>query len=124
MTSILSRPGFIGLVLIAATTLALVSVNIERRGPELVSYGNLCGPTADDPCHVPALKGGFPVAYLVDAPGISVERRLGFGEDTLRPGALVVDIAVYFAIIMAMAWAILIGKARPRTDSDSQGHAP
>jgi hypothetical protein len=97
---------FMGLALIAAITLALLSANIERTGPEQVQYGNLCGPAASDPCYKPALKGGFPIAYLFDAPGVSRERQLAFGEDTLRVGALITDVAVYFAIFMGLAWVV------------------
>jgi hypothetical protein len=90
----------IGLVLILAITLAFMSVFVERLGPELVQYGNLCGVASLDPCYKPALKGGFPVAYLFDAPGVSRERQLAFGEDNLYVGGLILDIAVYFAISM------------------------
>jgi len=90
----------IGFALVAAIILAMLSVSIERIGPEPVEYGNMCGPQGNDPCYKPALKGGFPMPYLFDAPGVSVERKLSFGEDQLSVGALVVDIAVYFVAIM------------------------
>lgn len=90
----------IALALVAAITLALLSVFVERIGPELAAYGNLCGPSTADPCYEPVLKGGFPVAYLFDAPGISVERQLAFVEDKLSAGALVLDIAFYFALVL------------------------
>jgi hypothetical protein len=89
-----------GLALVLAITLALLSACIERAGPELAQYGNLCGPRAVDPCYKPVLKGGFPVAYLFDAPGVSVERQLSFGEDKLFVDALILDIALYFAIVL------------------------
>lgn len=89
----------IGLALSSAITLALLSVHVERVGPELAQYGNLCGPGALDPCYKPVLKGGFPVAYLFDAPGVSVERKLSF-EDKLFVGALILDIAIYFAVVL------------------------
>lgn len=100
MKKLLIKLSLIGLVLILATALALLSVLVERIGPEPVQYGNLCGAAARDPCYKPALKGGFPVAYLFDAPGVSRERQLAFGEDNLHVGALILDIAVYFAISM------------------------
>lgn len=84
-----------------------MSAYIERVGPEVASYGNLCGPSGSDFCYKPVLKGGFPFPYLFDAPGVSRERQLAFGEDKLRVGALVANIAVYFAILMlvgASAW--------------------
>lgn len=91
------------LALMAAIVLALASVHVERIGPRLVQYGNLCGPIAADPCYQPELKGGFPVAFLFDAPGVSRERQLAFGEDKLDVGALVLDIAVYFVLALLAA---------------------
>ena len=105
----LSKLSLIGVALISAIMLAFMSVCVERVGPELAAYGNLCGPSAVDPCYKPALKGGFPVAYLFDAPGVSVERQLAFGEDTLFVGALVLDVAIYFAIVL---FAILVHSHR------------
>ncbi|MES2318181.1 MAG: hypothetical protein V4631_11870 [Pseudomonadota bacterium] len=95
----------VGLALIAAIILAFLSVHVERTGPDLVEHGNLCGPSTSDPCFKPALTGGFPVAYLHDAPGVSRERQLSFGEDKLHLVALVANVAVYFAILVLIAWA-------------------
>lgn len=86
----LVKINLIGLTLILAMTLALLSVSFERVGPEMIQYG--------DADYRPVLKGGFPFAYLFDAPGISVERQLAFFEDSLSAGALMLDIAIYFAI--------------------------
>lgn len=97
---ILSTLRFGVFALAFAITLAFLSAFVERTGPELVEYGNLCGLNASDPCYEPVLKGGFPVAYLFDAPGISVQHRLSFGEDELSIGALILDIAVYFGIAL------------------------
>lgn len=106
------------LILITAITLALVSMRIEQTGPELIEYGNLCGAAGNSPCYEPALKGGFPIAYLVDAPGISVQRKLSFGEDNLHAAALVANIAVYFAILMAILWAVK--RRKPVADPDAK----
>jgi len=94
------------------TLLALLSVSIQRTGPEMVRYSDLCTAADPGPCYKPALKGGFPLAYLFDAPGISVERKLAF-EDRLDGGALVFDIAVYFLICLA-APAVLRRRAARR----------
>jgi hypothetical protein len=96
LTKFISMSG----ALISAITLALLSVHVERIGPDLAVYGNLCGPSGSDFCYTPVLKGGFQVAYLFDAPGVSRERVLAFGEDKLSVGALVLDVAIYFAIIL------------------------
>jgi hypothetical protein len=92
----------VGVALISAIALALLSVQVERIGPELVQYGNLCGPGGSDPCLQPVLKAGFPIPYLFDAPAVSRERQLAFGEDNLSLGALLLDIAIYFAIVLSV----------------------
>lgn len=97
----------IGVALTIAITLTLWSVNVEHIGPELVAYENVCGPSGFDFCYKPVLKGGFPVAYLFDAPGISVERQLAFFDDNLSLGALVLDVAFYFAIVLLPMLAVL-----------------
>ena len=96
-----------------AITLALMSAQVERAGPEMVAYGNLCGATASDPCYEPVLKGGFPLAYLFDAPGVSRERRLAFGEDKLHTGALLIDAAIYFAILMLITGLFRAARRSP-----------
>lgn len=99
---------WISVAFISAITLAFLSVHVERVGPELAVYGNLCGPSGSDFCYKPVLKGGFPVAYLFDSPGVSRERVLAFGEDKLSVGALVLDIAIYFAIVVL----VMLGVSR------------
>lgn len=106
MKATLSRLRYSGLVLIAAIALALLSVYVERTGPELAQYGNLCGPAGMDPCYQPVLKGGFPIAYLFDAPGISRQGQLAFVEDELHVNALVANVAVVFVMLMAIAYAV------------------
>jgi hypothetical protein len=87
------------LAFVLGTTLAFLSVLFERRGPEQVQYGNLCGVTFDQPCYRPELKGGFPFAFLFDTPGISVENQLSFAEDQLFLSALALDIAAYVVVV-------------------------
>lgn len=106
----------IGLALIMAITTALLSVYVERIGPELVVYGNLCGPSGSDFCYKPVLKGGFPFAYLFDAPGVSRERQLAFGEDKLHVGGLVANVAAYFVILILMLIAWAVSRRRPTVE--------
>jgi hypothetical protein len=97
----LVKVSLIGLALIVGITLALLSVSLERVGPELVQYG--------DSDYRPVLKGGFPFAYLFDAPGISVERQLTLVEDRMSVVALILDIAIYFAtalLTILFVWPI------------------
>jgi hypothetical protein len=110
----------ISVALVSAIALALLSVHIERIGPERVEYGNLCGPGGSDPCYEPALKGGFPAAFLFDAPGVSVERQLAFVEDKLSAGALVLDIAVYFTIVL-LGMFLMLRRAERTTDRKKAG---
>lgn len=95
-----------GVALIAAIMLAFLSAYVERIGPELAVYGNLCGPSGSDLCYKAVLKGGFPLAYLFDMPGVSVERKLSFGEDILSTGALVLDIVIDFATVLLIMRAV------------------
>jgi hypothetical protein len=88
------------LTLVLAIVLALLSVRVERVGPELVVYGNVCGPTGSDLCYKPWLKGGFPFAYLFDAPGVSVQDQLAFIEDRFYLVPFALDVALYFAAIV------------------------
>lgn len=100
MKKLLAKPGLLILSLIAALTFALLSANFERIGPELTHYGNLCGPDGSGPCYKPALKGGFPVPYLFDQAGVSVERQLAFIEGEFFVGAFILDVAAYFFIVL------------------------
>jgi len=94
------------LSLMAAVMLTVKSVDIERTGPEQAAYGNMCGPAHDAPCYEPVLNAGFPVGYLFDNPGISVERQLALIEDEFRIGAFLLDVAIYFALVLPAALAV------------------
>jgi len=90
-------------LLLSALLLTGLSSNVERNGPELAAYGNLCGATQDEPCMRPRLNGGFPWAYLFDSPGISVEGQLSFGEDEVRVYSFLADLVAYMVVIMVCA---------------------
>ena len=86
--------------------LTLFSVRVQRTGPEQVVYSNLCGPNTSDLCYRPVLKGGLPIAYLFDAPGISVENQLAFVEDHFHAGAFAIDVGIWLvAIVIAYSLA-------------------
>jgi hypothetical protein len=97
----LTKISLVAFALFSALILTVLSVFVERVGPEMVRYG--------DSDFKPVLKGGFPVAYLFDMPGVSVERKLTFVEDILSTRALVLDIAIYFAIVLQATRAISRG---------------
>ena len=100
-----------------ALMLTLVSSLVQREGPERAAYGNLCGSAAKEACDEPVLKGGFPLAYLSDVPGVSVEHQLSFGEDHLHLVALVLDIVIYWS-----ATALFIGFVERRR-AEARRHA-
>ena len=90
-------------VLGVAVVLAVASVAVQRVGPRVtVSGEGFCGADAVAPCTVATLGGGWPVAFLVDDPQISVPNRLSVAEDDVRPWALVLDVAFYGGL----AWAV------------------
>jgi hypothetical protein len=99
MPPILNSLKFFLIAFVSAILLTLLSSNVERTGPELVSYGNLCGPLNDRTCLEPVLNGGFPFAYVFDRPGESVERYLFLLQDEIRPLPLVLDFLVYFSLV-------------------------
>jgi hypothetical protein len=101
--------------LVVAMTLALLSSNIHRVGPEQVVYSNLCGPTTSDLCYKPVLKGGYPFAYLFDAPGISREDQLAFIEDHFHAWPFAFDVALYFAALLVLWWITSRSIQRHRT---------
>ena len=91
--------------MLVALGLTLASVRVERvgRAPDAWSQ-ELCAPEPHHPCGEGVLQGGFPMAYLLDRPGISVMGKLTFVEDLFRPGA--------FALDVAAVWLTLLGLAR------------
>ena len=109
----LAKVGRVVLAFGLAIMLAFSSALVQRSGPEVAPYGDPCGPSGNDLCLDPVLNGGFPFAYLFDAPGVSRERQLAFVEDDLRTLPLVLDILVYFVatllatLVISRCWAAL-----------------
>lgn len=108
----MNRLSRILLASVLAFVLSVLSAFIERTGPEVASYGNMCGTAANDPCLEPLVNGGFPIAFLFDNPGISVQYRLSFAEDQVRIGALAFNTALYFAAIVLAARLIRKNKSQ------------
>lgn len=98
---------------VVAFLLSLTSVLVERTGPEVVQYGNMCGASASEPCTRLQLKGGFPVAYLFDSGGVSVEKQLG-PEDKLIMSAFFLNCGVIAAVVLlippVVSWATAISR--------------
>jgi len=99
MSSRITRCLRLGICLLLACTISALTVFVERIGPEQRSYGNLCGENHDTDCLQPVLKGGYPWAYLLDAPGVSVEHQLFVGEDEFLPRALALDVLFWAAAL-------------------------
>ena len=99
------------LVASAALTLTCASVLYQRVGPTQVTEGEGSGCPTAAPCRVPVLGAGFPLAYLVDKPGISVQGALHLVEDEFRPGAFALDLMVYF--VLSLMVIRLLGGRHP-----------
>ena len=85
--------------------LALLSVFVERVGPAPATWRDeLCSPFPLHPCEEGVLQGGWPLAYLLDKPGISVLAQLGLVEDRFERAPFFLDVAMY--------WALLLGVGR------------
>ena len=102
-------------VALVALTLTCGSFRYQRRGPELVVVGNLCGPKMDEFCYSPVLKGGFPLAYIYDTPGVSVEGKLSLGEDKFRVGRFVLDVLIYSGVGLAALGVARVFRSRRST---------
>lgn len=98
-------------VCLAALALTILSVFVQRVGPEQVINGNLCGASGNELCWQPALKGGLPFAFLYDYPGVSVPNKLG-PEDTF----VVLSFALDWACFVAAQAAIIFVWKRWQSD--------
>jgi hypothetical protein len=96
---ILLQIGKLIAVCILAILLSLSSVLIERIGPEVVQYENMCGVSGSEPCTRLQLKGGYPAAYLFDSGGVSVANKLGL-EDEVVVSAFLLNCALYAAAVL------------------------
>jgi hypothetical protein len=103
-----SRPGF---ALLLGVALAALSRGYERIGPAPTSWRDteLCSFSPPRPCRDGVLQAGWPLAYLVDTPGISRVGQLALVEDQFRPAAFVADAAIG-ALVSGL---ILRGSAPP-----------
>lgn len=100
---------------------AALSVFVERWGPELAPYGNLCGPQSSEPCMELVLNAGFPIAFLFDQAGVSVEHRLSVLEDQFRIGAFAMNAGFYWLLygLVFMLLRALIGRSARSAGSTS-----
>lgn len=90
--------------LLLAIMFTLASFAIQRYGPEVGTYGNVCGPTGDQACTHVLLNAGFPLGYIFDNPSISVRDQLmPIIEDEFRIIPFLLD-TVFYAVILSLLW--------------------
>ena len=95
------------LTLPAAVGVALATVWIERVGRAPDAWRDeLCSPMPLHPCGQGVLQGGWPVAFLIDKPGISVMGRLGLVEDRFQPRAFALDVGAIWLVMFLLVHAI------------------
>lgn len=82
-----------------ALALTLATVGYQRVGPRRTVEGEGFCP-GPEPCSVPALGGGLPLAFLVDDPQVSVPHALHLVEDDFRPAAFLADFLFFAALTL------------------------
>ena len=76
--------------------------------------GNVCGPQGNEICIGPVLRAGFPFAYIIDNPGVSVVGRLeGFLIDEFIVWAFVLDMLIYAVVLYGIWFIVRTLKTRP-----------
>ena len=103
-----------GLTLLAALVLTLITSYVERVGPAPAGWRDeLCSPFPLHPCAEGVLQGGWPFAYLLDKPGISVMAQLGLIEDRFEPRAFWLDVLAFWMALSALGWFAASRRRRP-----------
>jgi hypothetical protein len=86
--------------------LALATMRVERVGAAPPSWRDeLCAPEPLHPCTAGVLQGGWPLAYLVDRPGISVMGQLAPVEDLFLPIAFAADVVAFWIALFVVTHA-------------------
>lgn len=94
-----------GWTLATAFAIALLTAYVERVGPAPAQWRDeLCSPFPLHPCDEGVLQGGWPLAYLLDKPGISVMSQLGMIEDRFEPTPFFLNVALFWAVLLGASW--------------------
>lgn len=96
-------------VLLPLACLATVgSCAIQRNGPEQAVYCDRDAPlaAAASSCIRPVLNAGWPVPFLVDRPGISLEGVIGFPEDDFRLWPFIANVLFYQLVLLGL-WKLV-----------------
>lgn len=64
----------------------------------------LCSQFPLHPCDEGVLQGGWPLAFLLDKPGISVMAQLGLIEDRFEATPFFLDLALFWAALLGASW--------------------
>jgi hypothetical protein len=92
------------IILLSAIMFTLASFAIQRYGPEVGTYGNVCGPSGDQACTHVLLNAGFPLGYIFDNPSVSVRDQLmPIIEDEFRIIPFLLDTAFYALILSLLS---------------------
>lgn len=90
----------IALSALAGLTLAVATAWYERFGPAPSGWTQeVCSYNPPRSCRFGVLQAGWPLPYLIDAPGVSRVGQLSIGEDHFHPWAFASD---------ALAGAVLV----------------
>jgi hypothetical protein len=91
--------------LVVAVVLAWGTVFVERVGPAPPGWRDeLCSPFPLHPCGEGVLQGGWPFAYLLDKPGISVMASLGLIEDRFETRAFLADVVAFWVALLGIGY--------------------
>ena len=97
----------------AALAIALFTVFVERVGPAPTQWRDeLCSPFPLHPCDEGVLQGGWPLAFLLDKPGISVMAQLGLIEDRFEASPFLLDLALFWAALLGASWLVAARRQR------------
>jgi hypothetical protein len=99
-------------ILSIAIVITLATFAIQRHGPEIGTYGNVCGSTGDQPCTHILLNAGYPLGYVFDNPSVSVRDKLmPIIEDEFRIIPFILD-TIFYAVALSLL-SIGFKKIRP-----------
>lgn len=106
----------IGWLAVSLLSLVLTIASVVVTRPYQAEVGNVCQKTVSNTrgiCYAPLPAGGFPFAYLYDFGGVSVQGKLGFGEDRFVTMPFVVDWILINLVLAVLIWSAQLW-IRPR----------
>lgn len=100
---------------VAGLVLAIASSWYQRIGDAPPEWDQeLCSYTPPRSCREGVLKGGWPLPYIVDSPGVSVVGKVTIiGEDRFHAAPFLADAAIAGALV----WLLLGARRRKRLRS-------